>query len=113
MAPALHRVDDLRGRGRGVADGDTHAGRHEVLDERDGARHFGRERHQPDAAVADVLAALEVVDSGRRDVRAPVSAARAVLGRDVRALHVDPGDGRMPRGRQGANAGGEFLGATT
>ena len=41
-------------------------------------------------------------------VLARVRAARAVLGRDVGPLHVDAGDGRVPRVHQRAGAGREL-----
>ena len=55
---------------------------------------FGRERDEHDPAARGVLPAAEVVDARRRHVLARMRAARAVLGRQVRPLHVDAGDRR-------------------
>ena len=59
-----------------MADRDAHAARHQPFDERQRARNFRRERDEHDAAAGRVLAALEIVDAGRRG-RAPADARRA------------------------------------
>ena len=87
-----HRAGDLRRRRRGVADRRANARREQMLDERHRARHFRSERHERDPAVRGVLPAVEVVERRRRQVLSRMRTAGAVLGRQVRPLHVDAGD---------------------
>ena len=104
------RVGDLLRRRRGVADRDAHARGTRCSMSAQRARHLRRERDEHDAAAGRILPALEVVAARRRHVRARMRAARAVVRRDVRPFHVDPGDGRDP-GMRGddARARGEVL----
>ena len=71
VAPARDGVADGRRRGGGVADGHPHAGRHQPLDERQGARQLGRQGHQHDAPAGRLLPPAEVVEGGQRQVLRP------------------------------------------
>ena len=77
--PRPHRVAHLRGVGVGMADGHVDACVHQVLDELEAAEHLGRDGDEHDAALGRVLAAAEVLDRRRDDVRRRMRAPR--LGR--------------------------------
>ena len=89
------RIAELLRRRCGVADRDAHTCRDQVVDERQGARHFRRERDEDDATLSGVLAPLEVVDACGCDVLQWMCTARAVSRRYVRSFHMDAGDGRV------------------
>ena len=78
---------------RRVAERDDDAGRGQLLDERQGAIVFRSERVQTNAPAGSVLKAAELVPVGRTNVAAWVSAARTVLGADVRSFEMKRGDG--------------------
>ncbi len=86
--------DLIAGRSR-VTDGDAHAGRHQPLDQRNCAFDLRRERHQHDAASRCLLPPLEIIATCGGDMSPRMRAARAVLRRDVRPLHVDAGNRRI------------------
>ena len=89
-----HGLDDrLRARGR-VTDRDANARRDETIDEVQRARHFGRERHETNHSVCRVLSPREIVRRGGRHRGRIVGAARAVVARNVGALHVQAKDSR-------------------
>lgn len=75
-----------------MTDGDTNVGGDQKVDQLERGGNLWRKRDQPDATVGCVLATLEIIDAGRRDVLARVGAARPILRGDVRSLHVDSGD---------------------
>ena len=87
-----HRAGDFLWRRCRVADCGAHTGRDQALHQRHGARHFRSERHEHDPAVRSVLPSVEVVEGRRHQVLSRMRTAGAVLGRQVRPLHVDPGD---------------------
>ena len=83
-----------------MADGHAHARLNEMLDQGQRARHFRRERDETDAAAGGILTPAKIVDAGRHDVRSRMGAARALVRREVRPFHVDPGDRGMRKMRQ-------------
>jgi len=107
--PGRHGVLDLGSVRSRMADRHAHTGRNQVLDERERAGYLGGERHESDATLGGVLAAVEVVHRGAAHVLARVCPARPVLGCDVGPLHVDACDRRMTRAHERAGAGGEGL----
>src|SRR3990170_5665346 len=86
---------DHLGRRRGVADGNDHACGRDLADELRGARSLGRQRQNLDTVTRRLLELPELIPVRWPDVLPGMRAARAVLGRDVRAFHVDAGDGAL------------------
>ena len=79
-------------RGGGVTERHTNPARDEMLDQRDRARHFRRQRDEHDPPVGCLLTPREIVDGRGDAMLARMRAAKAVERRDIRALHVNARD---------------------
>ena len=82
-------VGNLRRGGVGVADRRGDARLHHLLDVARRLWPRGRERHDPHAILRGLLPAAELFEIGLAHPRTRMRAARPVLGRDVRAFHVE------------------------
>ena len=80
---------NLRRGGVGVADCRGDARLHHLLDVTRRLWPGGRERHDPYAILRGLLPAAELFEIGLAHPRTRMRAARPVLGRDVRAFHVE------------------------
>ena len=118
-APAAMAARMCSGFGGGVAEGDDDAAGREILDQRDRTRNFRGQRHQFHPAMGDVLPAAKFVPVRRPHVLAGMSAAGAVLRRNVRPFQMDAGNGvgevavlgtRLIDGRQAVGDGREGFG---
>ena len=83
------RIADLLGRRARVADGGDHTQFGDLLDIAKRSGPFGRERDQTHMAFGGVLPAEKLSEVGRADPFPGMRAARAVLGRNVRAFDVE------------------------
>jgi hypothetical protein len=104
-------IMDTLGGGAGVPDPDGDAVGHQVLDQGESARHFRRQGHQFDTSGSGVLPAFEIFDRSGGDKGERVGAARAIVGRNIRALHVQSGDHGIGGSHDGLGARGEVGGA--
>ncbi len=78
-----------------MADRNPDSGLNQMIDQAERAGRFRSEGYQSDAALRCVLPAIEILDRRRYYVLARMGAARPVVWRDVRPLHVYAGKGRV------------------
>lgn len=105
----VHRIANLLRRGSRMADRDSDTRFDEMFNQPKRTGNFRGKSDKNNATRSGILPVLEVFEGRFDNMPAWMRPARAILGRNVRPLHMYPGDRRIRKIHQGAGAARKSL----